>query len=167
MSIMELGALGEFLASLGVIISLVFVGYQLRQSRAEMKASTMQARTDSFVNLFATRMTVPALADALIKQRESPDDLTPRDLHYIHSDLNARTLALENWFYQRSVGNLDEAMTTRLDGLLIYRRPIARDWWDRVARRSGGFSPDFIAHVDRVLATRDAEGWPDFNDSTI
>jgi hypothetical protein len=159
MSIMELGALGEFFASLGLIISLVFVGYQVRLSRAQMKASTTQARSDSFVNLMATRMTVPALADALIKQRESPDDLTPRDLHYIHSDLNARTLALENWFYQRSVGNLDSAMTTRLDELRIYRSPIARDWWYRAGKR--GFSPEFIAHVNRVLATRDAEGWPD------
>ena len=160
MSIMELGALGEFVASLGLIISLVFVGYQLRQSRAQMKASTTQARSDSFVNLLATRMTVPALADALMKQQESPDDLTPRDLYYIHSDLNARTLALENWFYQRSIGNLDSAMTTRLDELMIFRSPIARNWWDRV-RRGSGFSPEFIAHVDRVLATRDAEGWPD------
>ena len=44
MSIMELGALGQFFASLGVIVSLLFVGYQVRQSGIQMRASTTQTR---------------------------------------------------------------------------------------------------------------------------
>ena len=43
MTIMELGALGEFFASLGVIVSLLFVGYQVRQSRIQMKAEHLMA----------------------------------------------------------------------------------------------------------------------------
>ena len=39
MSIMELGALGEFVASLGVIGSLIFVGLQMRQNTATLSTS--------------------------------------------------------------------------------------------------------------------------------
>ena len=68
MTIMELGALGEFFASVGVIVSLLFVGYQVRQSRIQMRANTTQTRTDSFVNLMAIRLNSPELIDALLKR---------------------------------------------------------------------------------------------------
>ena len=111
------------------------------------------------MNLMATRFTSPELVDALLKQQEAPDALTERNLFYIHADLNARTLALENWFYQRSLGNLDSAMTTRLDRLMLYRSPVARAWWDAVSERGKGLHPEFIAHVDAVLAKGDEEEW--------
>ena len=142
-----------------LIATLIYVAIQVRQSRMQMKASTTQARSDSFVSLMANRLNTPELVDALLKAEEAPDKLTQRDLFYIHADLNMRTLALENWFYQRTLGNLDSAMTTRLDGLLIYRSPVARAWWNDLGDRGRAFHPDFIAHVAGVLAKRDEEGW--------
>ena len=159
MSVMELGALGEFLGVFALVATLIYLAIQVRQSRMQMKASTTQARSDSWVNLMSTRLASPELVDALLKEQEAPDTLTERDLFYIHSDLNMRTLSLENWFYQRSLGNLDPAMTTRLDRLMIYRSPVARAWWDRISERRKGLHPEFIAHVDAVLAKGDEEGW--------
>ncbi len=159
MSVMELGALGEFLGVFALVATLIYLAIQVRQSRMQMKASTTQARSDSWVNLMATRLASPELVDALFKEQEAPDKLTERDLFYIHADLNMRTLALENWFYQRSLGNLDSVMTTRLDRLMIYRSPVARAWWNGVSERRKGLHPEFIAHVDAVLAQGDEEGW--------
>ena len=81
------------------------------------------------------RLNSPELVDALLKEQQAPDTLTNRDLYYIHSDLNARNLALENWFYQRKLGHLDSTMTTRLDRLNLYRSPDARAWWAGVRGR--------------------------------
>ncbi len=159
MSVMELGALGEFLGVFALVATLIYLAIQVRQSRMQMKASTTQARSDSWVNLMATRLASPELVDALLKEQEAPDTLTERNLFYIHADLNTRTLALENWFYQRSLGNLDPAMTTRLDRLMIYRSPVARAWWDGISERRKGLHPEFIEHVDTVLAQGDEEGW--------
>ena len=40
MSILELGALGEFIGAIAVVISLVFVGLQVRQNTKMVKAQT-------------------------------------------------------------------------------------------------------------------------------
>ena len=48
MTIMELGALGEFVASLGVIGSLIFVGIQLRHNTATLNTSVTTLWTDKY-----------------------------------------------------------------------------------------------------------------------
>ena len=46
MSLTELADLGEILAALGVVASLIYVGYQIRETRKAVRAATAQARTD-------------------------------------------------------------------------------------------------------------------------
>ena len=49
MTIMELGALGEFVASLGVIGSLIFVGLQMRQNTATLSTSVSTIWMDKYM----------------------------------------------------------------------------------------------------------------------
>lgn len=52
MSIVELGALGEFVGALGVVASLIYVGVQVRQNtrvvRSEMRLGLAEAMADVF-----------------------------------------------------------------------------------------------------------------------
>ena len=57
MSLTELADLGEILAALGVVASLIYVGYQIRETRKAVRAATAQARTDPGVQLITTRYT--------------------------------------------------------------------------------------------------------------
>jgi len=49
-----IGAVAEMLAAIGVIISLVFVGLQVRKGLAESRAATKQATTDTEVTVVST-----------------------------------------------------------------------------------------------------------------
>ncbi len=55
MSVMELGALGEFLGVFALVATLIYLAIQVRQSRMQMKASTTQARMGtSLLSRFGT-----------------------------------------------------------------------------------------------------------------
>ncbi len=46
MTLADLSYLAEVLAAIGVIASLLYVGYQVKETRKAVRASTAQARTD-------------------------------------------------------------------------------------------------------------------------
>ena len=46
MSLEDLGNLGEFVGAIGVVVSLVYLAYQIRQNTAAVRASTHQAMID-------------------------------------------------------------------------------------------------------------------------
>ncbi|TDJ25860.1 MAG: hypothetical protein E2O58_02205 [Gammaproteobacteria bacterium] len=50
MSIMELGALGEFLGSIGVIATLIYLAVQIRANTNSTKAETFQRLTTEVTN---------------------------------------------------------------------------------------------------------------------
>ena len=78
MSLTELADLGEILAALGVVASLIYVGYQIRETRKAVRAATAQARTDLGVQLITTRYTSD-IAELLTRSLEQPDSLSPAD----------------------------------------------------------------------------------------
>ena len=52
MKLREIGDLANLIAAVGVIISLLFVGYEIRQNTAETRASSLQTSHDgSMCNL--------------------------------------------------------------------------------------------------------------------
>ncbi len=46
MSLDDFGNVADLLAALGVIASLIYVGYQVKETRRAIRAATAQARTD-------------------------------------------------------------------------------------------------------------------------
>jgi len=152
MTVIELGALGEFVAAIAVVASLIYVGFQISQSRTQMKANAAQARTDSLVSMQAAFMAIPELVEAQRKE-STGETLTELEQRYISLELHTRTSMLENWHYQRSLGQLDQALTKRLDLLRVYRRSdFACAWWDDAERRRA-YSESFVDHANGVLTT--------------
>lgn len=47
MTIQDWGALGEMIGGAAIIVSLIYVGVQLKQGNRETKAATLQATLDS------------------------------------------------------------------------------------------------------------------------
>lgn len=123
MSIMELGALGEFLGSIGVIITLVYLAIQVRHSKEAMDANTKsikaqisQARTDNIsANMRAVVHSdhlprIGALESSAADKREWFDNLSAEDRYrwrmWVVSQLND----VRNQFYQYQQGFLDESI---------------------------------------------------------
>jgi hypothetical protein len=151
MSIMELGALGEFLGSIGVVASLIYVGYQVKEARKSVRAATAQARTDAGVQLITSRYTSD-IGDLLVKSQNDAGALTDVERFKLNSFFSAHVRHCQNLFYQQQQKLLDDYFSqgvARTTAYWIRNYPWAADEWERVQQN---VPPEFARFIDDELA---------------
>jgi hypothetical protein len=166
MSLEDLGNIGEFVAAIAVVISLVYLAIQIRQNTRQVDVNTtalQQAAFDQAIQCFSryrdpiTRDT--ALAELYLTGLRDPDALNaPERLRFRHilMDLFLGYYSM----YLRSqdsafFGESWEANVPIIRDLLTY--PGVGAWWDATRERCG-YHPTFVAKLDDMLAAVRAEG---------
>jgi hypothetical protein len=143
--------LGEILGGIAVVASLVYLAIQIRQNTKTVRASTLHENTDLWSALFL-RLSEPDLARAYVAGMAGQPDIRP--LHYTQFFFLCRSmfLAFENQYYQTRHGVLDPeayASYTRSISKQVLAFRGFRIWWEM---NRAVFSPDFVAHVDAMIA---------------
>jgi hypothetical protein len=150
MTLSELGALGEFVGGIAVLVTLIYLAVQIRQSRKLTETSVHIALA---ANVAAKMQAIipDDMVDVLDRSLSDPDDL----------DSRAR-LALDCWWGLYVNNRQSEFREHRL-GLYSQRfwegfeamvqedlsGAFARDWWMRSGRRR--VDVDFRDYVDALL----------------
>ena len=149
-----IGAIAELLAAVGVIISLIFVGLQVRKSNAEARLATIQATTDTEV------MMVSTLADhAETWNKVHTGEALEGDVEIRRGIVlfNLLMIDYENRYHHFLAGNLDErSWSNRLIVLdLVVALPIFKLWRDSLGARSRG--ADILDLIDRKAREASAD----------
>jgi hypothetical protein len=126
MSLSDLAAIGSFISALAVLISLVFLYFQLRRVQAQViqaernqQAAISQARTESQISVMVA-MASPEVAEAFSKATLGAEDLTATQFSQYTVLSRAMLANGENCFLQRSAGLLaDTASETALRQQLL------------------------------------------------
>ena len=161
MSIIELGALGEFLGSIGVIATLIYLAVQIRQntysmdeSRKVALAQTQQARTEVRVQNAQVTANSDYLPAIRVKLRdagwptdtEAVEKLTPVELERWVTWMDGAAIHLSNLHYQFTQGMLEPEHYREVTVPAI--RNLAPTWPQLRIR----LPPRFQAEVERILA---------------
>ena len=152
MTIQDLGSIGELIAAIATILTLVYLAAQIRQNTQTVRSSTLHQNTELWSSLWV-RLAEPDIARAYVQGMAGQPDINP--LHFTQFFLVCRGmfLALENQYYQVRHGVLDD------ETYASYERAIAeqllafrgfRIWWQQ---SRSVFSPVFVAHIDRLIET--------------
>jgi len=155
MSLSELGNLGEFLASIGVLVSLVFVGFQMKQNAKATRASVRQSGFDSSLSWHNAQIDPKTVAVAQFKL-DSDIEIDDFEAHQIDRLYRMNFRAFENRHYQYLHGLIDKETWIRsrviiwgtFNGRVPARCAIARRVWNG-SRRS--FHRDFVAEVESLI----------------
>ncbi len=122
MTLMELGALGEFLGAIGVIVTLAYLAVQIRQNTRAMEegkrlalAQTYQMRADALQNMMVTAADSENIGPIIIKLTElgypedvsSLNELTVEERGRFRLWHIAQQTHWDNMFYQFQQGFLD------------------------------------------------------------
>ena len=82
MSITELGALGEFVGAIGVVITLVYLAYQIRQNTDQLEQNILAAKATavnaSDIALRETRQTIfvtAEMSEIFLRGNQNPEEL--------------------------------------------------------------------------------------------
>ena len=151
MTLGELANVGEFLSGIGVIITLIFVGVQLRQNTRAIQRSTAREAGNALVAAVTVTAESAELSDIIVRALESPESLTV-----------VEKTRFDSWFYCWLHAHEQEHLVSResvyLDELLApKRRAIAGNlltlggaqWWQE---RRAWFTDHFQAVVDDIIA---------------
>ena len=148
MSLSDLASLGSLVSGVAVLISLVYLALQVRQTERNQQISIRHSRVSRTVDLHLA-LADPAVANAWLHGLGSPQEITQTELRQFTNLCRALFFHFEDSFYQREEGLLnDDAFETVVAGArLSARSPGFRAAW-RIARPNfGGRFRDFLDGV--------------------
>ncbi len=165
MSIMELGALGEFIGSVAVLITLIYLAIQMKQTKQRLEANTTAILGASEVNGNESTMrqlsavyTDESMTDLIMRAIQNLDELPPKDyvrFHaFCHSGFQLHQITYLQWKKQL----LDDeywSFCIRYFGEQMLSHPGVQHWWKRSREI---YTTDYRDLVDRLIA---AQGWQD------
>jgi hypothetical protein len=153
MSLEQFSYLAQMIASAGVVLSLVFVGFQIKQSTAALQRnehnSTMSQWTVIRMAIVQNREVSELMAGGLYGAAEL-DGADQLRLDYLLNEFAWASFHIWDRT-KRGVfppGTFEFSCGSLLGDLL--RTPRGRIWWQKAA--TVGLIPDFVADVDAMLA---------------
>jgi hypothetical protein len=155
MSIQEWGAIGEVVGGVAVVLSLLYLASQIRQSTKTAKASSRQSILDKFYDAGWDLGKHPHLQRALALGLNDFDSLSNEDKSTFAVVSGRYAGNLYNALLLRKAGLLDPE-TLRLIGNVFVSSistPGGHQWWQIEGR---GFYPQLQEYVDTRLSSPDA-----------
>jgi hypothetical protein len=150
MSLSDLAALGSFVSGFAVLISLIYLALQVRQTKRNQQIAIRHSRATRVVELHLALANI-AVADAWLHGSGSPERITQTEVGQYNNLCRALFFHFEDSFYQREEGLLnDDAFETVVAGVrLSARSPGFRAAW-KIARPN--FGGRFLAFMDGAVA---------------
>ena len=148
-----LGAIGELIAAVGVIGSLLYLAVQVRANTKTVRASTYHGMVDMAQGFSLLLGSDAGTASTFTKGLADPDNLTPAEMAQFTYLLHALIRQLENGHYQVNQGTMDlelwEGWTETMRS--IVGSPGGLRMWPTVRPR---LRPSFVEFVEgQVLPT--------------
>jgi hypothetical protein len=147
-----IGAIGDSVGGIGVIVTLLYLTTQIRQNTRAMHSSSFQATTDSLNEINLQIVTNPDLVRVFTTPRSPRKELSAEDrLRYAFVQLSLFRIR-ETLYFQQNEGTTAFESWSREDVSL--RTSLAseatRAWW-REAKAMWGFAPAFAAYVEAII----------------
>ena len=151
LNIQDLGSLGELIAAIATVMTLVYLAVQVRQNTRALKASTFQSISSELVQNVQPVFSTPDMAAIYAKSTSSPDSLSAEERIKMQAMYMASFRRLESTFVQCELGSIDRSFIEGPERSLIaiINTQLGREWWD--SARSLFYEP-FVAHVELQLA---------------
>jgi hypothetical protein len=149
MSFADLTSFASLVSSVAVLVSLLFIGLQIRQSNRNQRSLMQQGRSARNVELLS-RLTDPSVSD-VISRAAKGEALTDQDCFVLYGYMTSVFWSYEDCFFQFHLGMLDPKSWAS-DGTILRRllgNPAYRAVW-RFAR--GGIGDEYRSFLDGLAA---------------
>lgn len=150
-----LGAIGEVVGAIGVIVTLGYLAVQIRQNTASLKSSTLQTMLEAAAGLHDLCASDPDLGRIFLKGVGNRASLTEEEAPRFEFLMMSFLRRFENIYNQGVSGQLTESdwSGVKVSSLNTLARPGAREWWHANQHR---FSPSFVKWVSTEIGNNAA-----------
>jgi hypothetical protein len=157
MTLSHLAAIGSLISSVAVLISLIYLGLQMRQAARHSQALIQQGRASRTMEIM-TRWAEFDWSDGMEACLNGSPEVSARDLRRFIGLMRAYFVNYEDSFLQHRQGLLENAAFANVEAALraTMAGPGHRAAW-KVVR--GAFDRAFQDYMDRVVAETTASGF--------
>jgi hypothetical protein len=158
-----LGSYGEFIGSIAILVTLIYLAIQVRQVREEQIARTLEQRTEYVRDANLRAATTPSLVSALVKASDAVGGephsfvaelvdlgLTAEEatqvLNYLTAGFRANVSQFQTIRDPEQAAQNDEILR------LVYGRGLGRVFWKHQSERLSGAIGTFRTHVDALIS---------------
>jgi len=150
MSLSDLASLGSFASGVAVVITLVFLLLQMRQTDRNQRAAMQLGLAARASDMF-TRMSEPGIALVATKAMRSGEDLSEAELWIWQVHVNSLLFSWETNFFHYRAGLLDQAAMNSEEGTIraSLTSPAFRAAWQF---RRLALNKEFRTYIDNIAA---------------
>ena len=154
-----LGAVGDIVGAVGVIVTLLYLAVQLRQNTRAARSSTIQQISAQMGQNVENVTNNGELAEIFLKATTGAAELSATERVRFHGLLLMSFRRLESVFVQYSLGSIEwelvEGFEKSFYPLLL--TPAGKSWWENAR---GAYHKAFVAHVEQKLASEEFADHP-------
>ena len=159
LTIQDLGALGELVGGAAVIITLIYLAFQMRQNTLAIKVASYGAHAATLSRFLHNTAMDEGLSDIMLtcQRAKQYGDASVDEKHWPRFSLAMRSVFVihEDLYYQQEHGLIDHSYWDhRIQFLaqLIASSPVTGEWWQR-EKAAVVYVPGFIDAIDNVEIT--------------
>jgi len=150
MTLQDWGALGELVGGAAIIVSLLYVGLQIRHGTNATRSATNQAFSAQYSEIML-RLTCPEFSVIWWKGLPGLGNLEDDEVPAFMGFMASIVRTYETFYFERLEGRFESRMfeswmTQLID---VFGNQGARDYWEL---RRHNFSPEFVAHVEEEVS---------------
>ena len=146
-----IGAIGELTGAFAVVVSLIYVGVQVRHSAGAVRSAAANDASVAMQNWYLEMGSNRQASDIWFNAMTSPDPLSTHDEFQFMMSMHAVLLGMQNSYFLSQEGTLDaefrEAITTAI--VAVKDLPGMDRYW---RQRRDFFHAGFAEYVDGLLA---------------
>ena len=148
----QVANIAEICAAALVIVSLIYVGLQVRQNTQAIQVTTTQAFTDTWISFVSNLNQSPHLADIYHRGLSDASSLKGGDLVQFYAFLGQAFAAYQSFYIQWQGGVLDEELWKSYQhGMAdLMTNPGVADWWQF---RRHWYTQEFQAYLRDSLSS--------------
>lgn len=147
MTIQDMGALGEVIAAVAVLITLVYLSVQVRQANVLAKSQARQRMIEHAQAELYAQMADPSITYSAVKEGKLSEEEQVRLSMFLTAFMRQREL---EWF-QYQDGIIDKHVYRAYHGVIaiFISQERTKSWWNSIGRF--GFDANFVNEVDSFL----------------
>lgn len=157
MTIQDLGSIGELIAAIATVATLVYLATQVRQNTRALRSSTFENISEQMAQNAGLLVAQPALSKVFIKGAKSLGELSPEERLQLQAFFVMSLRRLESVHVQAELGSITEDLKRgfELSILTVLQTPLGAEWWSSAKVT---FNRSFSNYVDSWLASNQPSG---------
>ena len=141
--------LAEIIGAIAVVLSLLYVGYQVKQNTNAVRSSVHQALINHVAATEGLVLTDGTLAELIVKGTNDPSSLSPSERLRLEKYITLEFVNWENAYLNWRMGLLDEK-GWRVWDRSNYPGPDLQSYFNFWTQNRDWFDDSFVQHVDAI-----------------